>query len=111
MTPDLDFASIVAMASMEASARSLIDALAEPSLIVRGHIVVLANPPALALLGRGIEGRDVRLAIRHPEALEHILAARPGDVDATGIAEHGRSWRLIIRTLEGESVLVRMIDR
>jgi len=111
MTPDANFASVVAMASMEASARSLIDALAEPSLIVRGHIVVLANPPARALLGRGIEGRDVRLAIRHPEALEHILAARPGDVDATGIAEHGRSWRLIIRTLEGESVLVRMIDR
>jgi two-component system phosphate regulon sensor histidine kinase PhoR len=96
---------------MEASARSLIDALEEPSLIVRGHTVVLANPPAQALLGRGIEGRDVRLAIRHPQALEHILGARSGDVDATGVAELGRSWRLMIRSLEGESVLVRMIDR
>jgi two-component system phosphate regulon sensor histidine kinase PhoR len=99
------------MAEMEASAQSLIDALEEPSLIVRGHTVVLANPPARALFGRGVEGRDVRLAIRHPQALEHILAGRSGDVDVTGVTELGRSWRLVIRTLEGQSVLVRMIDR
>jgi len=99
------------MALNEASARSLIDALEEPSLIVRGHIVMLANPPARTLLGRGVEGRDVRLAIRHPQALEHILGERSGDVDVIGLAELGRSWRLNIRALDGHSVLVRMIDR
>jgi two-component system phosphate regulon sensor histidine kinase PhoR len=105
------FATDATMASIEATARSLIDAMEEPSLIVRGHIVALANPPARTLLGRGVEGRDVRLAIRHPQALELILSERSGDLDVTGLAELGRSWRLIIRALDDHSVLVRMIDR
>jgi two-component system phosphate regulon sensor histidine kinase PhoR len=94
-----------------ASARSLVDALEEPALVVRGHVVTFANPAAQALLGDRVEGRDVRLAIRHPQALEQILAGRPGDVEATGVAEPGRSWRFMIRPLAGDSVLVRMIDR
>ena len=63
------------------------------------------------LLGGRIEGRDIRLAIRHPQALERILAHAAGEIDVTGIAEPGRSWRLVIRHLGGKLVLVRMIDR
>jgi two-component system phosphate regulon sensor histidine kinase PhoR len=99
------------MPSNDASARSLVDALEEPALVVRGHTVVFANPPARALLGDRVEGRDVRLAIRHPQALEHILGGRPADVDVSGVAELGRSWRFMIRPLAGDTVLVRMIDR
>jgi two-component system phosphate regulon sensor histidine kinase PhoR len=99
------------MASNEASARALIDALEDPTLIVRGHIVAFANAAARRLLGAGVEGRDVRLAIRHPQALDQILAARSADVEVTGLVEPGRSWRITIRALEGPSVLVRMIDR
>jgi two-component system phosphate regulon sensor histidine kinase PhoR len=91
--------------------RALVDAIDEPALVVEGRIVVVANARALKLLGTGIEGRDVRLAIRHPQALERILAHRSADVDATGIGEIGRSWRLLIRPLDDRSVLVRMIDR
>src|SRR4051812_18303543 len=91
--------------------RALVNVLDEPALIVEGTIVRLANAPAQQLLGKGIEGRDVRLAIRHPQALEHILAYRTGEVDVTGIAQHGRSWRLLIRNLSNNSALVRMIDR
>ena len=91
--------------------RAWIDALDEPALVVEGRTVSIANARAQRLLGTGIEGRDVRLAIRHPQALERILAHRSGDVDATGIGEIGRSWRLLIRELGERSVLVRMIDR
>ena len=90
--------------------RALVDAFDEPTLLVERRYVRLANEPAKALLGRGIEGRDVRLAIRHPQALEHILSARSGDVEATGIGELGRSWKLIVRRVQ-DAVLVRMIDR
>ena len=89
----------------------MIDALDDPTLIVEGSIVRLANPPAIRLLGSGIEGRDIRLAIRHPQALERILAHSSGEIDVTGIAELGRSWRLIIRHLSRGSALIRMIDR
>jgi two-component system phosphate regulon sensor histidine kinase PhoR len=93
------------------SERALVDALDEPALIVEGSTVRLANLPARELLGTGIEGRDIRLAIRHPQALENILARRSADVDATGIVDPGRSWRLLIRDLGDGSVLVRMFDR
>jgi two-component system phosphate regulon sensor histidine kinase PhoR len=91
--------------------RALLDALDEPALVVDGSIVRLANPPARRLLGAGIEGRDIRLAIRHPQALERILAHESAEVDVIGIAELGRSWRLRIRNLGPSSALVRMIDR
>ena len=91
--------------------RALIEALEEPALIVEGGTVALANAPARALLGSRVEGRDVRLAIRQPQALEPILARRSADVEVTGIAEPGRAWRLSIRSLEEGAVLIRMIDR
>jgi two-component system phosphate regulon sensor histidine kinase PhoR len=99
------------MPGLGKSERALVDALDEPALIVEGSIVRLANLPARELLGIGIESRDIRLAIRHPQALENILARRAADVDATGIVDPGRSWRLLIRDLGDGSVLVRMFDR
>ncbi|MFN2582879.1 MAG: sensor histidine kinase [Candidatus Dormibacteria bacterium] len=87
------------------------NALEEPALVVEGNIVRLANRAARNLFGTQIENRDVRLAIRHPQALELILAHADGEIDATGIVEPGRSWRLVIRRLWPNAALVRMIDR
>jgi len=91
--------------------RALVAALDEPVLVVERSIVRLANAPARELLGERIEGRDVRLAIRHPQALELILAHRSGELEATGIVEPGRSWRLSIRRLWPDAALIRMTDR
>jgi two-component system phosphate regulon sensor histidine kinase PhoR len=91
--------------------RALVDAFDEPALVVEGSIVRVANTPARELFGQRIEGRDVRLSIRHPQALDLILAHGTGEVDATGIVEPGRSWRLSIRRLSPDSAVVRMIDR
>ena len=90
--------------------RALLEALSEPSLIVEGNVVLLANSAARRLFGR-IETRDIRLVIRHPQALEIILAHGSGSIDATGVAEPGRSWKLVMRSLWDEAVLVRMMDR
>jgi two-component system, OmpR family, phosphate regulon sensor histidine kinase PhoR len=91
--------------------RALVDALEEPALIVEGLTVSFANDGAKAVLGSGIEGRDVRLAIRHPDALQHILTGRPGEVDVTGIGAVGRPWRVVVRDLGHGASFVRMIDR
>jgi len=100
-----------AVASVSEREQALVDALDEPALVVERSIVRLANAHARNLLGSRIEGRDVRLAIRHPQALELILAHGSGEVDATGIVEPGRSWRLVIRRLSPQSALIRMLDR
>jgi two-component system phosphate regulon sensor histidine kinase PhoR len=49
--------------------------------------------------------------IRHPQALEFILSHASGSIDATGVVEPGRSWRLIMRGLWQDVALVRMLDR
>lgn len=91
--------------------RALIEALEEPTLIVARGMVIHANAPARQLFGRGIERRDVRFAIRHPQVLDHILARQPGELEAVGIAEPGRPWRLSLHRLDDETVLVRMFDK
>jgi two-component system phosphate regulon sensor histidine kinase PhoR len=104
-------AKVAPMAALGENERALVNAIDEAAFIVAGNLVVLANPAAQLLLGERIEGRDVRLAIRHPQALDLILSNRSGDVDASGIVEPGRSWRIVIRRLPDGAAFVRMIDR
>ena len=94
-----------------AGMRPFLEALDEPAMVLEGGIIRFANAAARALLGGAIEGNDVRLAIRHPQALEHILPGEPGDVDITGIGQFGRPWTLSIRTIDEGSLLVRLVDR
>ena len=91
--------------------RSFLEALDEPAMVVETGIVRLANHAARNLLGGSIEGGDVRLAIRHPEALEHILPGATGDVDITGLGQFGRPWTLSIRKIDDRTLLIRLIDR
>ena len=94
-----------------AGIRPFLDALDEPAMVVERGIVRFANAAARSLLGGAIEGGDVRLAIRHPQALEHILPGSAGDVDVTGIGQFGRPWTLSIRKIGDGSLLIRLIDR
>ena len=91
--------------------RSMLDALDEPAMLVESGIVRFANEAARKLLGTIVEGGDVRLAIRHPQALAHILPGSPGDVDITGIGRFGQPWTLSIRLVGDRAILVRLIDR
>ena len=81
------------------------------ALLVERGIVRLANEAAHNLLGTIVEGGDIRLAIRHPEALAHILPGTRGEVDITGIAQFGQPWTLSIRNIGQQSLLIRLIDR
>lgn len=91
--------------------RTLLNALEEPAMIVERGVMLAANDPARRVLGSIIEGTDVRLAIRHPEALEHILPGKAATVDITGLGEFGRPWTIVVKPLLQGAVLVRLIDR
>ncbi|HYI42499.1 MAG TPA: ATP-binding protein [Sphingomicrobium sp.] len=88
-----------------------LDALDEPAMLIRGATVASANAAARELFGTGIEGSDVRLAIRHPRALEFILPGRDGDLDLTGIGSLDRPWQLRLRRLGDAMLFVQLVDR
>ena len=94
---------------------NLLAAFADPLLVVRDRRVLIANQAARDLLGAHIEGGDVRLAIRHPAAAEHLARDEDGDepirIELVGLGELGRPWELVISPLPGGSRLVRLIDQ
>jgi len=80
-------------------ARSLINVLDEPALIVEGSRTLAANAAARDLLGHGIEGTDIRFAIRHPEALQTILAGNAAELELVGIGSADRPWLMHLRAI------------
>jgi two-component system, OmpR family, phosphate regulon sensor histidine kinase PhoR len=91
-------------------ASAILDAIEEPALIIEHGTVKAANGAAQQLLGSQIAGRDLRFAIRHPLALDTILAGRHADIELVGIGAADRPWSLSVRPLERDSVLVRLAD-
>ena len=99
------------MASESATIQVFLGALAEPAMVMRRGVVLHANDAAKALFGSGIERSDVRLGIRNPKALGHILPGKSGDVEVAGIGGFGRPWTLSVRSLGEDRILVRFIDK
>ena len=99
---------------IRAIARNVLEALPEPALIVAAGRVEMSNAAARATLGSGIEGQDVRLAIRHPEAAERLVASVPAaaeEVELAGLGEAERRWTMSIAPLEDGGLFVRLSDR
>jgi len=100
-------------AAIDASA-NLLAAFEDPLMVVRERRVLIANKAARDLLGAHIEGSDVRLAIRHPAAAEH-LAGDGGEetvrTELVGLGELGRPWEMIVAPLPDGNRLVRLADQ
>ena len=99
------------MDDISALASAILDAIAEPALIVRAQRTIAANHAARTLLGDAIIGRDLRFAIRHPLALDMILIGREAEIDVVGIGSADRPWHLTIQPLADGASLVRLTDR
>ena len=92
----------------------ILEALHEPALVVSGGRVRTANGPARLILGREIEGQDVRLALRHPAAVERLLTANPQGpevAELVGLGEAERRWMMSVMPLADGALFVRLSDR
>jgi two-component system, OmpR family, phosphate regulon sensor histidine kinase PhoR len=91
---------------------AVINAIAEPVLLVIDNRVRAANPAALALLGGHIVGEDVRLAIRHPAASARLAAdAADGSVELLGIGGREQQVELNVATIAPGKRVIHLIDR
>ena len=93
------------------SATALIEALDEPALVVEDGRTLAANAAARSLFGLSIAGRDLRFAIRHPQALQAILAGKHRDLALVGLANAEQPWQLSVRPIGKGVCLVRVTDR
>ena len=93
--------------------QTLLDGLPGPGLIVAAGIIVMSNTAARAALGAAIDGRDVRLAIRHPGAIERLLGSSRDaeDVELVGVGRADRRWLMSVIPLADGSRFVRLADR
>jgi two-component system, OmpR family, phosphate regulon sensor histidine kinase PhoR len=90
----------------------IIDAISEPVLLVTDGRVRRANGAATTMLGTHIIGEDVRLAIRHPGATEHLALDSPdGSVELAGIGGRERRHDMHVTTLRPGTRLIHLIDR
>jgi len=97
------------------SANELLDALTDPLLLIRDGRIVVANTAALALLGHHILGEDVRTAIRHPAASEHLARPLGNGVDRgielMGLGTRDQRWLMRVAELSDGRRLVHLVDR
>jgi len=93
---------------------TLLRALPHPSLIVQNGRIERCNEAALALLGRHIAGQDVRLALRHPAAIDLLSARRadePARIEIVGLGTAEQSWEMVVQPLAGARQLVLLFDQ
>lgn len=107
-----------ALSAEESAGRArvnVVEALSDPIIIIRRGRVIIANDAALALLGRHIMGEDVRVAIRHPAAAEHLSIAGPITEDPgialVGLGRRDTHWLLKIADIGDDRRLVHLVDR
>jgi len=93
----------------------IVDALADPLLVVAEARIDAANAAARRLLGQHIVGEDARVAIRHPAAAERLLArldaADAGPIDLVGLGGRDTRWQMTVSALPGDRKLVHLVDR
>lgn len=92
---------------------SLIEALSEPVLIVAAGKVVMSNAAARSLLGRHIDDADVRLALRHPAAVERLLRQDGGndEVELVGVGGPEQRWLMTVANVADGMRFVRLTNR
>ena len=89
----------------------VLDAVADPVLLVADGRVVLANTAARAVLGRHVVGEDARVAIRHPAAAEAIAQGQEQALELVGIGGQDRRWRLRVAATSAGLTVVTLHDR
>ncbi len=91
---------------------AVINAIAEPVLLLIDNRVQAANAAAVSLLGSHIIGEDVRLAIRHPAASARLAIDAPdGSVELMGIGGREQQVELNVATIAPGKRVVHLIDR
>lgn len=94
---------------------TVLQALPNPCFVVHRGRIERCNESALALLGRHIAGQDVRLALRHPAAIDLLaganVATAPSRIEIAGLGTAEQSWELDVQPIQEGRLLVLLFDQ
>jgi two-component system, OmpR family, phosphate regulon sensor histidine kinase PhoR len=90
----------------------LLDAVADPVLVLTESRIDYANKAALSLLGPHILYQDVRTALRHP-VISDLISQEDGagKAEVSGIGDAGQIWEVRVEPAQTGTRLVHLIDR
>ncbi|WP_085810178.1 ATP-binding protein [Sphingomonas sp. TZW2008] len=109
--PDIEPDALVPAPSHEQPA-PILDAVADPLLVLAGSRVTAANSAALTLLGTHIVGEDTRTVIRHPAATAALAGSDgEGAVELVGLGTADQRWEMRVAPLDAGRRLVHLVDR
>jgi two-component system, OmpR family, phosphate regulon sensor histidine kinase PhoR len=91
-------------------AKALLEHIRMPAMVIQNGRVSFANAAARELLGGHIVGDDVRIALRHPQAVALILSDIGGSVRVDGIDRPGSRWSLSCTLLADGTRLATLED-
>ena len=92
----------------------VLDAVAEPVLLVEGSAITLANRAAITVMGTQLVGQDVLAAIPHPEAAERLSDLDMGDggpIELIGLGGAKQRWQMRVNAVGGGRRLIHLIDQ
>ena len=82
-----------------------------PLVVTRRDRVIIANAAARALLGDHILGQDIRISLRHPDAVRLIDSGESGSANVRGMVRVRDIWRINRKALDEELAVFEFVNR
>ncbi|MBD3728146.1 MAG: two-component sensor histidine kinase [Sphingomonadales bacterium] len=93
------------------SLAQLVEHSGTPILFTEKSRITMASRSAREMLGAHIVGQDVRVALRHPEAIALFDRGGSGSVVIHGLARRRDIWRMSRQAMGGGTALVELINQ
>jgi two-component system, OmpR family, phosphate regulon sensor histidine kinase PhoR len=89
----------------------LIEHSGTPLLLTEKGRIAIANQAAREVLGAHVVGQDVRVALRHPDAIALTNLDRPGTSSIRGLVRRNDIWRVSRQPLGDAMAVIELINR
>ena len=90
---------------------NLIEPLGVPLILLNRERIVLANAAAREVLGAHILGQDVRVALRHPDAIALLDQPESATTTVTGLTGPRSIWQVSRRQIDERFAMVELVNR
>ena len=91
--------------------RDLVENSSTPLLVTEGNKVAIANRAARQLLGAHVEGQDLRVAFRQPEAIAMLSREQDGSAVIKGLARRRDIWRINRQAISNRMAVIELINK